>query len=53
LPFSGVIFADDAGKFGNLSRYEGKTVALTGVISSYRGRAEIKLSGPSQLAPTE
>ncbi len=49
-PFSGVIFAEDAGKFGRLSRYVGRIVRLTGVISSYRGRAEIKLSGPDQLA---
>jgi hypothetical protein len=49
-PFSGVIFADDAGKFGDLSRYAGKTVTLTGIISFYRGRAEIKLSDPKQLA---
>jgi len=52
-PFSGVIFADDAQRFGNLSRYEGKTVDLTGIISSCRGRAEIKLSNPSQLVPTD
>jgi hypothetical protein len=52
-PFSGVIFADDVQKFGNLSLYEGKTGALTGIISSYRGRAEIKLSDPSQLASTK
>lgn len=52
-PFSGVIFADNAEKFGDLSRYVGKTVTLTGVISSYRGRAEIKLSSPSQFAVSE
>jgi PLD-like domain len=52
-PFSGVIFADDATKFGDLSRYAGKTVTLTGIISSYRGRAEIKLSDPGQLAPSD
>jgi PLD-like domain len=51
--FSGVIFADDAGKFGRLSRYVGRTVSLTGVISSYRGRAEIKLSAPDQLAASD
>lgn len=49
-PFSGVIFADDAQKFGDLSRYAGQTVTLTGAISSYRGHAEIKLSDPSQIA---
>ncbi len=48
-PFSGVIFADDVKKFGDLSRYAGQKVILTGLISSYQGRAEIKLSEPSQL----
>ena len=49
-PFSGVIFADDAKKFGDLSRYNGQTVTLTGKISSYQGKAEIVLSDPSQLS---
>ncbi|MDP2655511.1 MAG: phospholipase D-like domain-containing protein [bacterium] len=48
-PFSGVIFADDAKKFGDLSRYNGQTVTLTGKIVSYEGKAEIVLSSPSQL----
>ncbi|HCR52144.1 TPA: hypothetical protein DIV48_00665 [Candidatus Kaiserbacteria bacterium] len=48
-PFSGVIFADDAKKFGDLARYAGRTVTLSGKISSYQGRAEIILSDPSQL----
>ena len=47
--FSGVIFADDAKAFGDLSRYAGKVVTLTGKISSYQGQAEIILSSPSQL----
>lgn len=49
-PFSGVIFADDAKKFGRLSDYEGAVVTLTGKISSYEGRAEIILSDPAQLS---
>ena len=49
-PFSGVIFADDAKAFGDLSRYAGQTVTLTGKISSYQGKAEIVLSSPSQLS---
>ncbi|MFZ2500899.1 MAG: phospholipase D-like domain-containing protein [Minisyncoccia bacterium] len=49
-PFSGVIFADDAKKFGDLSRYAGQPVTLTGKISSYQGKAEIILSSPSQLS---
>jgi len=49
-PFSGVIFADDAKKFGDLSRYAGSIITLTGKISSYQGKAEIVLSDPSQLS---
>lgn len=49
-PFSGVIFADDVKKFGDLGRYNGTTVTLTGKISSYQGKAEIVLSGPTQLS---
>ena len=48
-PFSAVIFADDAKKFGDLSPYEGATVSVTGKISSYQGKAEIILSSPSQI----
>lgn len=48
-PFSGVIFADDAKEFGDLARYNGTNVTITGKISSYQGRAEIILSEPSQL----
>ena len=48
--FSGVIFADDAKKFGDLSRYTGTTVTLTGKIASYENKAEIILSSPSQIS---
>ena len=49
-PFSGVIFADDVSKFGDLSKYAGKSVTLTGLISSYQGQAEMIHSDPSQIA---
>ena len=49
-PFSGVIFADDAKKFGDLSRYSGQTITLAGKIVSYEGKAEIILSSPSQIS---
>lgn len=49
-PFSGVIFADDVKKFGDLSRYVGQAITLTGTIASYEGKAEIILTEPSQLA---
>ena len=48
--FSGVIFADDVKKFGDLSRYAGTSITLTGKISSYQGKAEIILSSPSQIS---
>ena len=48
--FSGVIFSDDVKKFGDLSRYNGTTVTITGKISSYQGKAEIVLSDPNQLS---
>lgn len=48
--FSAVIFSDDASKFGDvLSRDVGKPITLSGTISSYRGRAEIKITDPSQI----
>ena len=49
-PFSGVIFADDVKAFGDLSRYNGTVVTLTGKISSYQNKAEIVLSDPSQIS---
>lgn len=48
-PFSAVIFSDNASKFHDLSRYVGQSVTLSGTITSHRGRAEIKLSDPSQI----
>jgi hypothetical protein len=48
--FSGVIFADDVKAFGDLSRYAGQTITLTGKISSYQDKAEIVLSDPSQIS---
>ncbi len=48
-PFSAVIFKDDAKNFGDLSRYEGEEVTLSGKISIYEGRAQIILSESSQF----
>lgn len=49
-PFSAVIFADDLSKFKDLQSYVGSTVTLTGKISTYNGKAQIILDGPSQLS---
>lgn len=48
-PFSAVIFSSDATKFGNLSKYKGKIIRVTGSISSYQGRAEIIIKDLSQI----
>jgi DNA/RNA endonuclease YhcR with UshA esterase domain len=48
-PFSSVIFSSDKGKFGNINQYEGKTVEITGLITTYKGGAEIILKNPSQI----
>ena len=48
-PFSGVIFADDVKKFGDLSRFVGTIVTLSGKITMYQNKAEIVLTDPSQL----
>jgi DNA/RNA endonuclease YhcR with UshA esterase domain len=47
--FAAVIFSKDAAKFGNVKAYEGKTVVVTGMIQSYKGKAEIILKEPGQI----
>lgn len=49
-PFSAVIFADDAKQFGDLSKFVGKEITLSGKITSYRARPEIILRTPDQIA---
>ena len=48
-PFQAVIFADHAKAFGDLMKYDGKTVDVTGRIRGYKGKPEIVLTEPSQL----
>jgi hypothetical protein len=47
--FSAVVFASDAGRFGNLARLGGATVQVSGVIRLYRDKPEIVLNAPAQL----
>mgnify|MGYP001562235506 CR=1 FL=1 len=47
-PFTVVIFASDKDKFSNLSKYQGE-VTITGIIRTYKGKAEIVVSGPDQI----
>ena len=47
--FSGVIFASDRSKFGDLTTLGSRQVEIRGPIISYKGRAEIILHDPEQL----
>ncbi len=48
-PFTAVVFASDAAKFSNLSQYEKKTVEISGLLTTYQGKAEIILNEPAQI----
>ncbi len=52
-PFSAVIFADDAKQFGDLSKFAGKEIVLSGKISSYQSRTEIILRTPDQIRESQ
>jgi DNA/RNA endonuclease YhcR with UshA esterase domain len=50
-PFTAVIFGGDRPKFGMPeTSLRGKRVCVTGQIRDYRGKSEIIVSDPSQLA---
>jgi hypothetical protein len=49
--FTGVIFRNYAGAFGDVHRLEGKTVGITGRVQMYKGKPEIILKNRSQLSP--
>ena len=48
-PFSAVIFSSDNYKFSNIKSYSKKTVEISGLIKTYKGRAEIIINDPSQI----
>ena len=48
-PFTSVIFASDASKFGDLGVLVGKRVEIQGVVQAYEGRAEIIIRDPQQI----
>ena len=52
-PFSSVVFSSDKSKFGDINQYEGKTVEITGLVTTYKGSAEIILKNPSQIKIVE
>jgi DNA/RNA endonuclease YhcR with UshA esterase domain len=48
-PFSAVIFAREFEAFGDLNKYSGKDVEVTGRVSTYRGKPQMILDKPSQI----
>jgi len=48
-PFSGVVFASDKSKFGDVGSLEGRQVEIRGPITLYQGRAEIIVHDPQQI----
>jgi DNA/RNA endonuclease YhcR with UshA esterase domain len=47
--FTAYIPSNNAGEFPNYQRYDGKTVAVSGKITLYRGKPEIIVTSPSQV----
>jgi hypothetical protein len=47
--FTAVIPSGNSAQFSHLQQYEGRTVAVSGKIVSYRGNPEIVVTSPSQL----
>lgn len=49
-PFTGFIAKENAARFPDVGRYSGKTVDITGTVQTFRGRPEIVLTDPGQIA---
>ncbi len=47
--FTAVIFASSVAAFGDVNRLQGRTLAVTGPISMWKGKPEMILRAPSQL----
>jgi len=48
-PFAAVVFASDAAAVGDVKKYEGQRVIVTGKITLYKGRPEIIVREPEAL----
>jgi len=47
--FTVVVFAENAGKFGDLQKLTNKSVEISGTITEYRNKPEIILESPAQI----
>ncbi len=48
-PFTAVIFPDNVGLFGDVQRFQGRNVEISGTITEYRSKPEIVLESPNQI----
>jgi DNA/RNA endonuclease YhcR with UshA esterase domain len=51
--FTAFIPSGSAAQFPNAQQYEGRTVAVTGKIQSYKGKPEIVVTSPAQISAQE
>src|SRR5262249_11840517 len=49
--FTAFIPSSSAAQFPNAQQYEGRTVAVSGKITLYRGKPEIIVTSPAQISP--
>jgi hypothetical protein len=48
-PLALVVLDKNTSKFGDVGKYSGNNVRVTGTVSTYQGRTEIILTNPSQI----
>lgn len=48
-PLSLVVLDTNTYKFGDIGKYSGNNVKVTGTVSTYQGRTEILLTDPNQI----
>ena len=48
-----VVFDDNFGRFGDLKKYKGHNVEISGTITEYHNKPEVVLESPSQIKITD
>jgi DNA/RNA endonuclease YhcR with UshA esterase domain len=51
--FTVVIFPKNKETVGDVSKYDGKTIEMTGLVTEHNGRPEMEVSNPKQLKIVE
>jgi hypothetical protein len=52
-PMTAVVFDDNFGKFGDLQKYQGHQVRISGTITEYHNKPEMVLESPGQIKITD